>query len=177
MSFIRADSVTIGAISLQGSTGLAGESIYNDGVNQLWLKQNKSALFVDSTDMTQDLNTAPPLSIGFDTIVYNNIDLVFDGKSFTFNTKALYSASFECMLSNSDAQSMISFFINGNPVYGNLSMLLPSGNPIFYSSYILDINPGDVLEIVGQKYNGGPSFLMRNPIYQIPVTKLEIITL
>lgn len=175
---LSSQDVTTNTITLMGSAGVGGETIYNDGTNTLWFKQNKSAVFVDSTDSSQDMNTSP-VAINFDTVVYNDINLSFGGTTFTFNEGKYYQINFECLLSNSDAQTMISFRLNGNMVYGNLSTFIPGiNNPVpFYSSYILQINPGDMLEVVGEKYNSGPNYLLKNPIYGIPVTKLEIISI
>lgn len=175
---ITTNDLTSNTLTLLGSIGNVGESIYNDGVNTLWYKQNKSAVFLDSTDSSQDLSTSP-VAINFDTLSFNNIDLIFNNNSFIFNVSGIYQLNFSCLLSNSRAQNMISFRINGDVVYGNLSTFAPdtSSNIPFYISYIANINSGDILEIIGEKYNDGHNFLLKNPIYFTPVTKLEIITL
>ena len=70
-------------------------------------------------------------------------------------------------------------FINGSPVYGNLSTYtsgLSSEIP-FYSSYIINATSGDTLEVVGEKNINEPNFLQRNPIYGFAVTKLEVISI
>lgn len=175
---ISSSSVTTDNIILQGGSGIVGESIFYNGVNPVWYKQNKSALFVDSTDGSQDLNT-PPVVINFDTQIYNNIDLAFSGNSFTFNVDGIFKINFECLLSNCDAQTVITFVLNGNFIYGIPSTFIPGSNNLvpFYSSYIINVVNGDVLEIYGEKYNNGPNYLKKNPIYGTPCTKLEIISM
>lgn len=46
---ITSDIITTSSFLLQGSGGGTGETIYFDGSNPIWNKQNKSALFTDST--------------------------------------------------------------------------------------------------------------------------------
>jgi len=120
-----------------------------------------------------------PTAISFDTTVYNDIDLSFSGTSFRFNVGKFYKINFECLLSDSSSQCMISFRLNGNVIYGNLSTYTPSlsSQVPFFSSYVIEVNPGDELEVIGEKNINGPNYLLKNPLYGTPITKLEIVTL
>jgi len=175
---VTTDALTTSSFVLQGSGGVLGESVYFNGSNPVWNKQNKSALFLDGTSGIQDMNGSPT-AISFDTPVYDNIGLNFSGTSFIFPYDGLFMVNFECLLSDSNCQCMISFFINGSFVYGNLSTYTSglSSEVPFYSSYIINATSGDTLEVVGEKNINGPNFLQRNPIYVSAVTKIEIITI
>lgn len=175
---ITSDIITTSSFLLQGSGGGTGETIYFDGSNPIWNKQNKSALFTDSTSGTQNMNGAPT-AVSFDNRVYDDIGLDFSGTSFRFPYYGRFIVNFECLLSDSSSQCMISFFLNSNHIYGNLSVYTPglSGEQPFYSSYLIEANPGDTLEIIGEQNINGPNYLQRDPIYGNPVTKLEIITI
>lgn len=124
--------------------------------------------------MTQDLNTSP-IPISFSSEDYNNANISYGVDYFTFNDSGLYYLSFECLLSNAAAQTMISFTINGNFIYGNLSTITFNGTPVPYQlSTTIYCNSGDVLRVMGEKYDNGPNYLMTNPIYSTPITQLIV---
>lgn len=175
---LTTDALTTSSLVLQGSGGVLGESVYFDGTNPVWNKLNKSALYTDSTSGVQNMNGAPT-AVSFDNSVYDEIGLDFSGTSFRFPYYGRFMINFECLLSDSSSQCMISFFLNSNHVYGNLSVYTPglSGEQPFYSSYLLEANPGDTLEIIGEKNINGPNYLQRDPIYGSAITKLEIVNI
>lgn len=132
--------------------------------------------YTDGSDGSQDLNAN--IDITFDTEVFNNANISFGGNFFRFNDDGYYSISFQSLLDNDQAQSMISFFINGSQQNGQLSYwnnasTMPSFVP-FTMSTILYCNAGDELRVFGEKYNSGPNYLKKNPIYGTAVTQLLI---
>lgn len=173
---VTSDVITTNNFTLQGYNGTTNYSIVHNGSYAIWDRLNKSAVFLDSTDNTQDLGTSQ-ISVNFDTILFDNIGISYGGNNFVFNEAGTYMINFECLLSNSAAQTMLSFRLDFNVIYSNLSNYNPSYNVSvpFYSSFIINTNPGSILEILSDPYIANNNYLLRNPIYGIPITKLEII--
>lgn len=138
------------------------------------------AKYTDTTDNVQDLNTSP-IPIEFNTENFNDAYITPSSGSigynrFTFGKDGYYLLAVEGLLSNSGAQTMISFFVNGSIVYGNLSPYVSGGtNPIpFFIQTTIQIVAGDYLEVIGEKYDNDPNYLRTNPIYGIACTQLVI---
>lgn len=163
-------------IRLNTAAGNPGEVIYKITGTQEWKKINELvARFTDDTDLVQDMNSSP-VNINFNTQVFNVADITYGGDTFTFGKDGYYLVNFQCLLSNANAQTMISFFINGTIYYGNLSVAIQGSSSYvpFQIACIIPITAGDVLTVVGEKYDNGPNYLLRNPLYSIAETQLLI---
>lgn len=164
-------------INLNGNSGTDGYVITNVAGLAEW-RQVKGLVsqYVDTTDNVQDLATGAH-TILFDTEVFNFANITFTSNdTFTFNDAGIYQLSFQGLLSNSPAQSMVSFSLNGTQVYGNMNARITSTTdpvPIIVQ-YTLQINQGDVVQVLGEKYNDGPNYLKNNPLYFNPVTQFTI---
>lgn len=169
------------SIFLNGNPGNNQDVIINQGGLPTW--QNifgRVSKYLDTSDGTQDLNSGG-IDIIFDLEVYNNSNISYGGNFFRFNDEGYYSLYFESLLDNDQAQSMVSFIVNGNQQYGQVSYwnnasTMPSFVP-FSMSTILYFNNGDELRVFGEKVNSGPNYLKKNPIYGFPVTQLLICNL
>jgi hypothetical protein len=176
---VSTNTVTTQSVILSGNSGSDGDVIANVSGNTLWSKMNGLvSLYTDSTDNVQDIAVSPPINISFNKEEFNFANIEFSSNdTFRFSNAGIYRILFQCLLSDSSAQSMVSFYINGAQLYGNMSV---TGNSTFVP-YILEYDfiarPGDVLNIVGEKYNGGPNYLKNNPIYSNSTTMLSIVKL
>lgn len=155
-------------IYLNGNSGINNDVIINQGGAPYWANIfNRAAKYVDTTDSSQDLNA--DININFDTEIYNNANISFGGDFFRISDEGYYSITFECLLSNDQAQTMISFFVNGTQEYGNIAYYnnnSASPTQVGYTmSSVLFFNSGDQLRVFGQKITSGPNYLLKNPIY------------
>lgn len=163
-------------LQLNTNSGNTGEVIFKESGTQVWKKINGLlARYTDSTNSEQNV-CGDPLAISFNTEVFNTLNIEYSKSAFRFALAGYYLISFQCLLSNSDSQCLITFFINNRPYYGNYSTYIPgSSNPVsFIMNTMVPINDGDVLTVVGEKINGGPSFLLYNTVSDITATQLLI---
>lgn len=167
----------LNSINIAGNPGNDGEVIYNQSGVPVWKKIiGLVSKYTDNTDNVQDLSQSPAVPINFSTQDYDNNELVFNGDSFIFKNVGYYYVEFECLLSNSSAQNMISFAVNGTVIYGNFTPLITSSssNVPFIMSTTLFLNENDELRILGEKYDNNPNYLRTNPLYGVPVTQLFV---
>lgn len=131
--------------------------------------------YFDITDLVQDISQSPAVPISFSNQDYDYNNISFGGDFFRINEVGLYYIEYQCLLSNSDAQNMISFDVNSTPVYGNLTHTYSgSSNLPFIFSTTYFFNPGDELRVTGEKYINDPNYLRANPNTGTPITQLFI---
>lgn len=164
-------------IRLNAIAGVDDQVPYTQGGVQVWKKiTGLTSRFTDTTDGSQDMNTAP-IPINFDTENYNFAPVNYGGNKFELVEAGYYYCSFSCLLSNSGAQALISFFLDGTPYYGNLSTYISGTSekiPFSLETVIYSPSPNLILTVVGEKYNGGPNYLSKEPIYGNAATQLII---
>lgn len=173
---LSASNVNINDIAINGSSGSNKQVIYdNNGVNEWKQITGLVSQFQDTTNKVQDLNGSP-IPISFDTEQLNLAGIAYGVTEFTINDPGIYRLEFQCLMSDCTAQTMISFEINSVIVYGNLTTFAGTSiNPCpFYMYYDVVMNASDNLRVIGEKYNGGPNFLLNNPLYSNPITMLTI---
>lgn len=163
-------------LDVQNNILIGGELIYHQSGVPIWIKATGLiSRYFDKTDLTQDLSQTPSVPINFTNEDYNYANISFGGDFFRINDVGLFYLEFQCLLSNSDAQNLIAFEVNGTPIYSNLtSTYSGSSNLPFYISTTYYFNPGDELRVTGLKYNNGPNYLRNNPIDGTPITQLFI---
>ena len=164
-------------IRLNSIYGNEDQVPYTQGGIQVWKKINGlTARFTDTTDGVQDLNVAP-IEISFDTENYNFANIGFGGNKFELVEPGFYYCSFSCLLSNSGAQTLIMFFLNDKPHYGNLSTFINGTSeriPFLIETVIYSPDSNAILTVKGEKYNNGPNYLSKEPIYGTAATQLII---
>lgn len=163
------------SINIAGDTGVDNYAITSVGSVPGWRRiTGLISQYTDDSNDAQDMNGGSVVNISFNREVMNFANVKFTGSDFTFNDNGLYTVSFQALFSGAGVQSMISFFINGNQIYGNLTTQTDSTNSMFYMEYTFDARAGDVMTVSGEKINGGSNYLRYNPIYRTPVTQLTI---
>jgi hypothetical protein len=136
--------------------------------------------YTENTNNAQNLNAGPPVIIEFYNEDFNFANVIFAGTTFTFIDGGMHRLKFQCLVGGTGAKTAISFFLNGNYLYGGVTPQATDGSTfyqiegLFSIEYIANINPADVLTVVGQQISGGPSFLQRNTVYNAPITTLSI---
>jgi hypothetical protein len=176
---LRSQAIDLsGELVFNGNSGVDGEVVLKEGGSQVWRKINeKMARYTDSTDGRQDVGGGL-VAIEFDEEVFNQIDIRFERNAFSFRTGGYFHCIFQCLLSDPNAQSLITFKVNDKAYYGNFTTLVPSGSTVpFILECIIPIDAGSVLTITGEKSIGGPNYLLANNVYNIPITQLTIIKL
>lgn len=164
-------------INLNGNPGTDGYAITNVSGLAQWKQVNGLvSQYVDSTDNVQDLATSVH-PITFDTELFNYANITFTtNDTFTFNESGIYQLSFQGLLSDSTNIVMVSFQLNGSQIYGNVNGTGPvSTNPApIIVQYTLPITQGDIIQVLGEKASGGPSYLKNNSLYTNPITQFTI---
>lgn len=135
-----------------------------------------TARFTDTTDGSQDMNQSPT-AINFDTENYNFAPVAYGGTKFEMQEIGFYNCSFSCLLSDSGAQSLIYFTLDDVYYYGNLSTYVSGATekvPFVLETVVYVQTPNSLLKVVGEKFNGGPNYLSKEPIYGNAATQLTI---
>lgn len=166
-------------LKLNSDSGNPGEAIYKPitGGDPVWKKiTGLCSKFIDTTDSSQDL-AVTAYNINFNKEIFNDANIGYNSNYFVINDQGYYKLSLEALLNSDQAQVLIGFYVNGSLIFNNLSTVIPGGT--FYSPYFLEtvyyFNSGDILTVVSDKYLHEPCFLMRDPIYNAPVTQLLIV--
>jgi hypothetical protein len=165
------------SISIAGDTGPDRYAILSQSSTPIWGRN--TGLVSQYTDDTNDVQNicGAAVNIAFSREERNFADVKFVGDAFVFNVDGLYKSTFQCYaFSSSFFQSAISFFLNGNQIYGNFMTVYDATltDDNFYMEYTADFRIGDTLTVVAEKVINGPAFLRRNPIYGTPITQLTI---
>lgn len=171
------------SINIAGNVGVSNYVIANQNGAPIWKRSTGLvSQYSENTNNAQNLNIGTPVSIVFDNENFNYADVNFGGGGTTFaiTVSGLYRLKLECMTEGSGARSAISFFLNGNYLYGGLTAISFDGstnitiNGIYSIECVTNIAAGDLLSVVGQQVYGSPLYLVRNSIYNAPFTKLII---
>lgn len=171
------------SISIAGDVGTNNYVIASQSGVPIWKRTTGLvSQYSENTFNAQNLNAGTPTNVIFYSEDFNFAGVIFGGggETFTLPTPGLYRFKFECMIEGVNSRTAISFFLNGNYLYGGLNPISSDGNTevsvfgIYSIEYIANIAANDVLTVVGQQVYGSPAYLVRNTVYNAPFTRLTI---
>jgi len=184
MATFTTDQLTVrSSISIAGDVGTDNYVIANQSGAPIWKRTTGLvSQYSENTYNAQNLNAGTPTNVIFYSEDFNFASVIFGGggETFTLPIPGLYKFKFDGMVEGAGTRTAISFFLNGNYLYGGLTPVSFDGSTnvtvlgIYSIEYVTSIAANDVLTVVGQQVYGGPAYLVRNTVYNEPFTRLTI---